>query len=335
MDSISFDPRLITENNLHDDIRPYRYQQNIQEQQEQQNQYTNTDNYDEHDNNNEEYMLENQTENRNKSLAINKIGNNASEYTTPESKTSAQNASQTETSATPQFIRIPNKIVNPRQTIHNPQSSPNLSPQRYITFELPPSPDDEIQDETQDITSIPNTSVKILSPTRTNADSTRELTRSIYDPPSVPSVYKHTTRTIQPENIRNNNQQTSNQQFDPFIYSFFPPSTTKIPTNNRHQIAPQNNTNINLMTQHPYEHLLQTNSSQSNLSSQNQRPSYSNIVQPSKRRSQNPPLSHIPTVPLYQMNQHTTFNPTTISPPVNMVQSVVLLSIYQYNKIHS
>ena len=77
------------------------------------------------------------------------------------------------------------------------------------------------------------------------------------------------------------------------------------------------------MTQHPYALLLQTNSSQSNIPSQNQRTSYSNIVQPSQRRSQNPPLSHISTDALYQMNKHTTYNPTTISPPVNMVQSVV------------
>ena len=31
MDLISFDPRLITENKFHDDIRPYRYEQNIQD----------------------------------------------------------------------------------------------------------------------------------------------------------------------------------------------------------------------------------------------------------------------------------------------------------------
>ena len=29
MDLISFDPRFITENNFHDDNRPYRYEQNI------------------------------------------------------------------------------------------------------------------------------------------------------------------------------------------------------------------------------------------------------------------------------------------------------------------
>ena len=73
------------------------------------------------------------------------------------------------------------------------------------------------------------------------------------------------------------------------------------------------------MTQHPYEQLLQTNSTENNFPPQNQRTSYSNIVQP----SQNPPLSHISTDPLYQMNQHTTYSPTAISPLVNMVQPVV------------
>ena len=34
IDYISFNPRLITENNLHDDNRPYRYEQNFQEQQD-------------------------------------------------------------------------------------------------------------------------------------------------------------------------------------------------------------------------------------------------------------------------------------------------------------
>ena len=154
MDYISFDPRLITENNLHDDKRPYRYQQNIQEQQ---NLFTNIDNYDENDNNNEEYMLENQNENRNESMAININENNASEYITPESTTSAQNALQTETSATTQFVRIPTRIISPRQNTHDPQSFLDTSPQRNITFNFPPHPDEVIQDETQNTTSIRNT----------------------------------------------------------------------------------------------------------------------------------------------------------------------------------
>ena len=55
MDFISFDPRLITENNFHDDDRPYRFEQNVQEQQ---NLFTNNDNNNEEDDNNKEkYIL--------------------------------------------------------------------------------------------------------------------------------------------------------------------------------------------------------------------------------------------------------------------------------------
>ena len=132
MDYIYFDSRLITENNLHDDNRPYRYKENIQEQQ---NLFTNIDNYDENDNNNEEYMLENQIENRNESMAININENNASEYTTPESTTSAQNTSQTETSATAEFVRFPNRIVSPRQNTHD-SNHPKIHPLN-VTSPLP------------------------------------------------------------------------------------------------------------------------------------------------------------------------------------------------------
>ena len=54
IDFISFDPRLITENNLIDDNRPYRYEQNSQEQQ---SVFTSNENYNENDNNNEDYAL--------------------------------------------------------------------------------------------------------------------------------------------------------------------------------------------------------------------------------------------------------------------------------------
>ena len=90
MDFISFDPRLITENNLHDDYRPYRYEQNIQEQQ---NLLTNNDNNNKDGNNNDEYVFENQKEFCNEDIALHISENNASEYTTPESTTSARNAS--------------------------------------------------------------------------------------------------------------------------------------------------------------------------------------------------------------------------------------------------
>ena len=51
MDLISFDSRLITANNFHDDNRPYRYEQNTQEQQ---NLFTSNDNNNEEDDNNNE-----------------------------------------------------------------------------------------------------------------------------------------------------------------------------------------------------------------------------------------------------------------------------------------
>ena len=58
-------------------------------------------------------MLENQNENRNEDMVLNINENNASEYTTLESTTTAQNATQAETSATNQFVRIPTRIVSP------------------------------------------------------------------------------------------------------------------------------------------------------------------------------------------------------------------------------
>ena len=131
-------------------------------------------------------MLENQNENRNEDMALKMNENNASEYTTPESITSAQNASQTETSATTQFVKIPTRIVSQRQNTHDPQSYSHTSPHRNITFTIPPSPEEIVQDRTQNITSIRNISVNVLSSTRTS-NNTRNTTRPTYDPPSVPS----------------------------------------------------------------------------------------------------------------------------------------------------
>ena len=160
MDLISFDLRLITENNFHDDNTRYRYEQNFQEQQ---NLFTNNDkNNEEDDNNNEEYMFENQNDNRNEGIVLHINENNASEYTTTESTTSAQNASQTETSTTSQFIRIPTGVVSPRQDTHDPQSYLDTTSHRNITFNLPTHPDEVVQDETQNITSTRDTSVNVL-----------------------------------------------------------------------------------------------------------------------------------------------------------------------------
>ena len=263
------------------------------------------------ENNNEEYILENQNENRNEDIVLHTNENNTSEYTTPESTTSAQNASQIEISTTSQLVRIPTRIVSPRQNTHDQQSYLDTSSHRNITFNLSTHSDEVVQDESQNISSTRDTSVNVLSHTRTISNNTRNTTRSIYDPPSIPSAFQQSNKTIQSENNRNNNQKTSSQHYDPFNYSFFPPSNTTIQTNNTQNISQPNN-NI-LRTQHPYAHSLQTNSSQSNFPLQNQRTPYSNIVQPPQRKSQNPPLSHISTDPPYQMNQHTTYNPTTIN----------------------
>ena len=153
---ISFEPRLNTENNLLDDNRPYCYEQKIHEQQIL---FINFDYYNEDDNSNEEYIVENQNENRNEDIVHNMNDHKASEYTTPESASSAQNASQTETPNT-QFVRVPTRFVNPRQHTHDPQL--------YET----------VQDDTH---SIRDSSVYVLPPTRTFPNNTRNITRSRYD----------------------------------------------------------------------------------------------------------------------------------------------------------
>ena len=179
---------------------------------------------------NEEYILD-QNENRNENLVLNINENNASEYTTPESTTSAQNVPQAETSTTNQFVRISTRIVSPRQNTHNPQWSSDTSPNRYITFTIPPSPE-VIQDRTQNLTTTRDTSVKVLSRTRTFSNNTRNITRSTCDAPSVPSVFKHSTKTSRSDNNHNKNQQTSSKLYDPFNYSFFTPSNTNTQPNN-------------------------------------------------------------------------------------------------------
>ena len=149
-------------------------------------------------------MFENQNENRNEDIALHVNENSAGEYTTPESITSAQNASYTGTSTNTQFFRIPTRMVTPRQNTHDPQSYLDTTPHHSITVNFLPHPDEVVQDETQNISSIRDTFVNVLSPTRTISNNTRNITRSIYDP-LLPSAFKHSNKTIQPENNRNNN----------------------------------------------------------------------------------------------------------------------------------
>ena len=312
---------MITENNLIDDNRPYHSEQNSQEQQ---SSFTKNEHCNENDNNNEDYTFENQNENNNEAM-VHHINENTSEYTTPESTTSVQDASQAGTSTNNHLVRVPTRVVSPRPNTYDQQSYSDTSPRRNITFNFPSNSDDEVQEETQNITSFRNTSVDVSSPARTifentqNNNATQNISRSMYDPQSPSSIFKYPNKTIRSEN--NNIQQISSRYYDPFNYSFYPQSNTNIQTNDS-QNSFQSNNNPNLSIHHSFPQPLPTNSTQTNSFSQNQRKPYSNIVQSSQRRFQNPPLSHISTDPLYQMNQHTTYNPTQISPTVNMAQSV-------------
>ena len=226
IDLISFDPHLITENNLIDDNRPYLYEQKSQEQQ---SLFTNKENYNENDNNYEDYTFENQNENNNEAM-VHHINENTSEYTTPDSTTSAQDTSQAGTSTNDHLVRVPNRVVSPRPNTSDPQSYSDTSPRCNITFNFPSNSDDEIQEETQNITSFRNTSVDVSSPTRTildntqNMNTTPNITRSMYDPPSLPSTFKYPSKTFRSEH--KNNQQTSSRYYDPFNYSFYPQSST-------------------------------------------------------------------------------------------------------------
>ena len=103
-----------------------------------------------------------------------------------------------------------------------------------------------------------------------------------------------------------------------------------------HQISnTTNNTNTNKhhsqintisTTQNPFIQLSKTNTSQ-NIYSQNQgtsytSTSYSNITQDSQRRLHNPPLTHIPTDPLYQTHPNPNPNPNPIPLPPNTIQHI-------------
>ena len=317
LDYIRFDPLLITEKDLFADNRPYHYEQNSQVQQ---NLNFNTNNYTEDDNTNNENILQQQNQNENYNDDNQTIENNASELTTQESTISTQNASQsgTSTSTHTQSFRIPTRVVNQRQSTHNPQSYLDASPNRNITFNLPHT-DETLHDETHNslheeiLTTYhaQNTSVNVAPPTRTIPDSTRYITRPRYDPPSIPFAFR-SDRSIYSNNNRNDNPQTSNQYYDPFNYNFSPPSNTNTSTN-----INQNHSqfNTNSTTENPFIQLSQTSTSQNNIYSQNQggtsypSTSYSHTTQSSQRRLQNPPLTHIPTDPLYQMHPSTNPNP--------------------------
>ena len=316
LDYIRFDPLLITENDLFADNRPYHYEQNSQDQQ---NLHFNTNNSTEDDNTDQENTTQQQNQPENY---------NDNEFTTQESTISTHNPSQTGTSTSvhTQSFRVPTRVVNQRQTTHSPQSHLATSPNRNITFNLPHTDDthdethDTLQDDILTTSSAQNTSVNVASPTRTNPDYTRYITRPRYDPPSIPSAFRSNRLTSSNNNF-NDNPQTSNRYYDPFNNNFYPPSNTTINTNTNQHHSQINTTST---TQNPFIQLSNTNTSQ-NIYSQNQgtsytSTSYSNITQDSQRRLHNPPLTHIPIDPLYQMHPNPNPNPNPLPP--NTIQHI-------------
>ena len=141
----------------------------------------------------------------------------------------------------------------------------------------------------------------------------------MYDPQSLPSTFKYPNKTIRSKTIIINKPPVDIMTHS--IISFTHNLTTIIQSN-KNQNSFQSNNNPNLLTHHSFPQPLPTNSTQTNSFSQNQRIPYSNIVQSSQRRFQNPPLLHISTDPSYQINHYTIYNRTQISPTVNMAQSV-------------
>ena len=150
------------------------------------------------------------------------------------------------------------------------------------------------------------------------------MTRSRYDPPSIPSAFQ-SNRSIQLNDNHNDNQPTSSRYYNPFNYSFFPSSNN---TNNNYTNNNPNYSqpNLNSRIQNPLINTQPINSSRNDSNSQNRATSYttsySYTTQPFQRRHQNPPLTHIPTDPLYQINQNINCNPSTNQPPVNTTQPV-------------
>ena len=100
----------------------------------------------------------------------------------------------------------------------------NHTPRRNITFNFPSNSDDEIQDETQNITSLRNTSVNVSSPTRTISNTTQNITRSIYDHPSLPSIFKYPNKTIRSDTFINTSASIPKylKPFDSIDHSYTP-----------------------------------------------------------------------------------------------------------------
>ena len=148
------------------------------------------------------------------------------------------------------------------------------------------------------------------------------MTRSRYDPPSIPSAFQ-SNRSIQLNENHNDNKPTSSRFYDPFIYSFFPSSNGNTNTNNNPNYSQPN---FNSRTQNPLTNTQSISSSRNEFNSQStsHTTSYSHTTQPFQKRHQNPPLTHIPADPFYQINQNINYNPSTNQLPINTMQPVTL-----------
>ena len=148
------------------------------------------------------------------------------------------------------------------------------------------------------------------------------MTRSRYDPPSIPSAFQ-SNRSIQLNDNHNDSQPTSSRYYHPFNYSFFPSSDTNTNTNNNPNYSQPN---LNSRTQNPLTITQPINSSRNEFNSQSQATSYttsySHTTQPFQRRHQNPPLTHIPGDSLYQINQNINYNPSTNQLPKNTMHTL-------------
>ena len=340
LDRINLDPDFLTDNNLIDDNRPYHYQQTTQVQQnpliifdnEDRENETNNENITEQQEINYEDIPQQQHENDNYNEDNQLNENNTSEYNTQESIKSAQNTSQAGTSTNSRYFRIPTRVFSQTQDVFDPQPSQNTLQNRNITFNLPHYPEentqnetqeniqnetqDTIQENTQHVNSIRNTSVNVLSPTRNASNSPRYMTRSRYDPPSIPSAFQ-SNRPIQSNDNQNDNQPSSSRYYSPFNYSFFTSSSNTINTNNNPNYS---QSNLNSRIQNPFINTQPINSSRNDSDSLTQTTSYTHTIQSFQGRHQNPPLTHIPTDPLYQNNQNVNHNPSTNQQPVNTTQ---------------
>ena len=119
IDRINFDPHLITDNNLLDDIRPFHYQRNTPVQQDLLINFDKNDT--DNETNNEDLLQQQEVNNENKPQQQheNENDNEDDQLDASQAGTSTNAGTSTKT----QSFRIPTRSVSPRQNTLDPQSS--------------------------------------------------------------------------------------------------------------------------------------------------------------------------------------------------------------------